>query len=110
MAPVQTTGLNNTDSIDIPYSSRLKKIISVGSINIDTYLNFKELSRPGKTMITPSSIIHPGGKCINEAIGVAKIATYAAGLSTTRQGTSTALVDRYTLEAYIRRAEPGLLK
>lgn len=73
VAPVQTTGLNNTDSIDIPYSSRLKKIVSVGSINIDTYLNFKELPRPGKTMITPSSIIHPGGKCINEAIGAAKL-------------------------------------
>ena len=38
-----------------------------------------------------------------DLISAAKIATYAAGLSTTR-------VDRYTLEPYIRRMEPNLLK
>lgn len=45
-----------------------------------------------------------------DLISAAKIATYAAGLSTTRQGTTTALVDRYTLEPYIRRMEAHLLK
>lgn len=45
-----------------------------------------------------------------DLISAAKIATYAAGLSTTRQGTTTALVDRFTLEPYIRRMDPKLLK
>ena len=45
-----------------------------------------------------------------DLISASKIASYAAGLSTTRQGTTTALVDKYTLESYIRRSEPDLLK
>lgn len=65
--------LDNTLSIDVPYSSRLKKVISLGSINIDNYMNFKELPHTGKTVTSPTSVIHPGGKCINEAIGVAKL-------------------------------------
>lgn len=39
----------------------------------------------------------------------ARIATYAAGLSVTRQGASAALVDRPTLETYVHAVEPGLL-
>ena len=65
--------LANTLSIDIPYNSRLKKIISLGSINIDNYMNFKELPHTGKTVTAPTSAVHPGGKCINEAIGAAKL-------------------------------------
>lgn len=65
--------LDNTLSIDVPYNSRLKKIISLGSINIDNYMNFKELPHTGKTVTSPTSTIHPGGKCINEAIGAAKL-------------------------------------
>ena len=42
-------------------------------------------------------------------LSATKIAGYAAGLSTTRQGTTSALVDRHTLESYIRRTEPELL-
>ena len=45
-----------------------------------------------------------------DLISASKIASYAAGLSTTRQGTTTALVDKYTLESYIRKSEPDLLK
>lgn len=65
--------LDNTLSIDIPYSARLKKIISLGSINVDNYMYFKKLPHTGKTVAAPTSIIYPGGKCINEAIGSAKL-------------------------------------
>ena len=60
-------------SIDIPYNSRLKKVISLGSINIDNYMNFDQLPHTGKTVTSPAASIYPGGKCINEAIGIAKL-------------------------------------
>ena len=65
--------LDNTLSIDIPYHSRIKKVISLGSINIDNYMNFKELPHTGKTVTSPTSVTHPGGKCINEAVGTARL-------------------------------------
>lgn len=36
-------------------------------------MNFKELPHTGKTVTAPTSAVHPGGKCINEAIGAAKL-------------------------------------
>lgn len=44
-----------------------------------------------------------------DIISAAKIAVYAAGFSITRQGVSTALVDKSTLEAYLKMKEPLLL-
>ena len=38
-----------------------------------------------------------------------RIASYAAGFSITREGVSNSLVDRDTLEAYLRQQEPDLL-
>lgn len=65
--------LDNSISIDTPYNLHNKKIISIGSINIDNYLNFKELPRTGKTAVTPSVVVYPGGKGLNEAVGAAKL-------------------------------------
>lgn len=65
--------LDNEYSIDIPFLSRSKKVIVVGSINIDHYLNFDTLPHTGKTVSTSSASIHSGGKCLNEALGVAKL-------------------------------------
>ena len=42
-------------------------------------------------------------------VSAARIATYAAGLSTTRQGVSPSLVDKETLEGFIAQTEPELL-
>ena len=39
----------------------------------------------------------------------AKIATCSAALEVTRQGTTSSLPDRHTLEAYIHQVEPELL-
>lgn len=65
--------LDNETSIDIPYSSRKKKILSIGSINIDNYLTFETLPRTGKTVTSSDSSTYLGGKCMNEAIGAAKL-------------------------------------
>ena len=75
-----TAELDNSLSIDIPYHLRLKRIISLGSINIDNYMNFKELPHTGKTVTTSTSVIHPGGKCINEAIGAARLGHTVAAI------------------------------
>lgn len=72
ISPLQIQ-LENEDSIDIPYASRLKKVISIGSINIDHYMNFDSLPSSGTTAIAPNSYIYPGGKSVNQAIGVSKL-------------------------------------
>lgn len=65
--------LNHDATIDIPYKARFKKILSIGSINIDHYMNFDTLPSSRMTAIAPNSYIYPGGKCINQAIGAAKL-------------------------------------
>lgn len=63
--------LDHTRSIDVPFASRLKRILSIGSINIDNYLNMEVLPRSGKTVTAPASSMYLGGRCANEAIGAA---------------------------------------
>lgn len=45
-----------------------------------------------------------------DILTASRIANYAAGLSTTRQGTVPVFVDKNTLESYIQIMDPGLLK
>lgn len=49
------------------------KVIVVGSINVDHYLSFKKLPRSGTTTITDKSSIYPGGKCLNQSIGLIRL-------------------------------------
>ena len=65
--------LENTSSIDVPFSSHAKKIIVVGSINIDVTLNVDELPQPGRTVSTSKHSVIPGGKGANQAVGAAKL-------------------------------------
>ncbi|MBP1754541.1 MAG: sugar kinase [Firmicutes bacterium] len=65
--------LENTSSIDIPVTERAQKIIVVGSINIDTILNVDTLPQPGRTISSNSTSVNPGGKGVNQAVGVAKL-------------------------------------
>lgn len=48
-----TAELDNSLSIDIPYHLRLKRIISLGSINIDNYMNLKNYLIPEKQSLLP---------------------------------------------------------
>lgn len=70
--------LDNTRSLDIPFTSHTKKIIVVGSINIDITLNVDQLPQPGCTVSTSKHSIIPGGKGANQAVGVAKLGCEAA--------------------------------
>ena len=66
--------LENTKSLDLPFSSHARKIIVVGSINIDITLNVDELPQPGRTVGTSKHSVIPGGKGANQAVGVARLA------------------------------------
>ena len=65
--------LENTLSLDVPFSSHSKRIVVVGSINIDVTLNVSELPQPGKTISTNKHSVTLGGKGANQAVGVAKL-------------------------------------
>ena len=65
--------LDNDTTLGVPSGMNTPKIIVIGSINIDTYLNVAQLPYTGKTVSTSSSFICPGGKGINHAIGASKL-------------------------------------
>lgn len=65
--------LDNDESLDSPFTSHAKKIIVVGSINIDITLNVDQLPQPGRTVSTNKHSVIPGGKGANQAVGVAKL-------------------------------------
>ena len=52
-----------------PIYAKRKRILSVGSVNIDNYLNFNELPHSGTMTASSSLSVYPGGKCLNQAIG-----------------------------------------
>lgn len=54
-------------------SAKGKRIVSFGSINIDNYLSFESLPHSGTSASTSMSATFPGGKCLNEAIGAARL-------------------------------------
>ena len=65
--------VENYSTIDIPYDQRNPKIIVVGSINIDNILYLDEFPTPGKTKTASECILMPGGKGLNQAIGVSML-------------------------------------
>lgn len=72
-APAIPLAISSTASIDVPFNFRRKRILSVGSINIDTYLNFDVLPRSGLTVSSSDSTSYPGGKALNQAVGAARL-------------------------------------
>lgn len=65
--------LDNEESLSIPPSLRNKKIISVGSINIDSSFIVDAFPQAGKTIKILQSSITLGGKGANQAVGAAKL-------------------------------------
>lgn len=61
--------LNHTKSIAEFNDSRKKRIVVVGSINIDSYFTFSELPHTGMTAKTTRSAAYTGGKGMNQAVG-----------------------------------------
>ena len=64
---------DNEDSLDIPSFFRSKKIVVVGSINMDITFNVDWLPQAGKTTTILSSTTTLGGKGANQAVGAAKL-------------------------------------
>ena len=60
-------------SLSVPFRELPRHILVVGSINIDNYLKVDKLPRTGKTVVSASTAFHPGGKALNEAVGLAKL-------------------------------------
>ena len=65
--------LDNEHTISQPPNMRHKKIVVIGSINVDTYLATPTLPKPGMTVTTRNFASTPGGKATNQAVGVAKL-------------------------------------
>src|SRR5699024_2754470 len=65
--------INHLATVSQPYELKAAKITVVGSINIDTYLNTPEIPATGKTILLSNVATLPGGKGLNQAIGVAKL-------------------------------------
>ena len=70
---VTDCALENMLSLGLPYAHSAKKIVVIGSINIDVTLNVEELPQPGRTVSTSRHSIIPGGKGANQAVGVARL-------------------------------------
>lgn len=65
--------ITNNSAIKPPHNAKRKKILSIGSINIDNYLSFDELPHIGASVFSSSFNTFPGGKCVNQAVGAAKL-------------------------------------
>lgn len=69
----QSFSLDNENSIGQPSAHQPKHAVVVGSINIDTRLSVPALPNTGTTVTTRTSLVYPGGKGANEAVGLAKL-------------------------------------
>lgn len=84
--------LNSQDSIDIPLELRSKSILVIGSINVDYYLKLDALPHSGKTVRTIYSSIYPGGKGLNQAVGVSKLGHRAVLIGNVGNDTESSLI------------------
>lgn len=65
--------LNHNHSIAPPSTDHRKKVLILGSVNIDSYLFFHELPSPGISARTTRSSNYLGGKGMNQSIGVSNL-------------------------------------
>jgi ribokinase len=59
--------------VDVPYDSRRKNIIVVGSVNVDLLINVEGLPQVGQTMNVNAVSEIPGGKGLNQAVGATRL-------------------------------------
>ena len=65
--------LNAEATLSVPRDLQKKRVISIGSVNMDNYLAFDALPHSGRTVTSSDSATYPGGKCLNQAVGVARL-------------------------------------
>lgn len=61
------------ESVAYPLNAMGKKIVVVGSINMDTTIYLKDFPQVGRSALTNTRLISPGGKGLNQAVAVAKL-------------------------------------
>lgn len=71
------TRLQSSATVDIPYTNQKAKVITIGSINIDTILNVEYFPSSGTTINTNVCSTYAGGKASNQAVGLAQLGHYA---------------------------------
>lgn len=69
----QEVVLDNENTISYPPHIMGDKIVVIGSINVDTRFFVSHLPSVNSTTMTGKSNTYPGGKGVNQAIGVAKL-------------------------------------
>lgn len=79
-------------TLDVCPSIKLPHIIVVGSINIDITMNIGQLPKIGETITTARHTITPGGKGINQAVGVTKLGHKATLLGNVGNDLETGLI------------------
>ncbi len=65
--------LTAAENIDVPITCRNKKIVVVGTLNVDTLLTTNQYPQTGETLRATSRTTTPGGKGINQAIGASNL-------------------------------------
>jgi ribokinase len=65
--------LDNENSIGAPSTNRAKHVVVIGSINMDTHVVVPHLPSLGTTISTHSTAISPGGKGVNQSVGIARL-------------------------------------
>lgn len=65
--------IESSKTIDIPFNMRFPKITVVGSINTDYFFYLDDFPVQGNTVVASESIAIPGGKGLNQAIGISKL-------------------------------------
>lgn len=68
-----SASIGEGDSVDVVSVYKRKKIVVVGSINMDAVVNVEEFAETGETVIAENFSNLPGGKGSNQAVGTAKL-------------------------------------
>jgi len=78
---VQVIKRESTSKPVLHKRSKMKKIVVVGSMNIDVTINVEKLPTDGETLISNHMALLPGGKGGNQAVGAGKLGglVYAIG-------------------------------
>lgn len=69
------------DSIAPPKKIKRSHIVILGTVNVDTLLLVDKQPEPGETLNVRRRVIMPGGKGLNQAIGVSRLGASAALIS-----------------------------
>ena len=75
--PTPTICLNHLKSIDVPRTIRNKKIVVVGTINMDTIIRLEKLPESGETVTANTRVLYPGGKGMNQAVAASRLGAEA---------------------------------